>query len=91
MSLHTEFESWEDLIEHLKYSDPPKCLTVNYLPDENKYEMWIGNQPYYTYEQLIELEEIENQKLRKENKHLRETLDRILVAAKNALQLSKDV
>lgn len=77
MSLNTKFSNWEELISHLKNTDPPKCFTVNYLPDDDEFEMWIGNQPFYNYEQLIELEEQEKRELKQKNKRMREALEYI--------------
>jgi hypothetical protein len=63
-------KTWDQLIEYLKTVDHPRCFTVNYLPDNNEYELWIGNQPYYNYEELIELEQ-------KEKHELHSKLDRV--------------
>ncbi|MED0704928.1 hypothetical protein [Aneurinibacillus aneurinilyticus] len=54
MSLYTTFETWDETIEYLKSVDRPQCFTVNYLPKEKEYALWIGNQPYDFYEELIE-------------------------------------
>lgn len=70
MSLNTTFKSWEDMINHLQNVDAPQCFTVNYLPDTEEYEIWIGNQPYYNYEKLIALEAKDNNKLVKRIKQL---------------------
>ncbi|WP_272032932.1 hypothetical protein [Oceanobacillus kimchii] len=64
MSMNTTFNSLEELINHLKDLDRPQCFTVNYLPDTEQYNIWIGNQPYYNYERLIQLEEQDSDKLR---------------------------
>lgn len=70
MSLNSILKSREELMEHLKNVDNPKCFTVNYLPDTGGYELWIGNQPYYHYEKLIELEEKDNKNLIKRIRQL---------------------
>ncbi|WPS85447.1 hypothetical protein SMD22_02110 (plasmid) [Brevibacillus halotolerans] len=75
MSLNTKFNTWGEVLEYLKRYEEPKCLTVNFLNEENQYEIWIGNQPYHNYEQLIELEQKEKEELRKTNKQLREELE----------------
>lgn len=63
MSMNTTFDSWVEMMEHLQQVDDPQCFTVNYLPETESYEIWIGNQPYYHYDKLIELEEKDNEKL----------------------------
>lgn len=54
MSFNTVFSNYEDVINFLKNHDYPQCFTVNYRPNEDDFEIWIGNQPYETYEQIIE-------------------------------------
>ncbi|MEK5085220.1 hypothetical protein [Bacillus sp. FSL H8-0515] len=66
MSLNTTIKSWDEMVSFLQGVDHPQCFTVNFLPESGEYEMWIGNQPYYNYERLIELEEKDFNKLRKE-------------------------
>ncbi len=61
MSMNATFETWEELMQYLQDVDHPKCLMVNYLPNDDKYELWIGSQPYYSYEKLIDLEQKEKQ------------------------------
>lgn len=65
------------MIDHLKNTDAPQCFTVNYLPKTDEYEMRIGNQPYYHYEKLIELEVKEKGELRDRIKQLEGVLDRM--------------
>jgi hypothetical protein len=74
LSLNTTFESWKELMEHLNSADYPKCFTVNYKPETDQYEIWIGNQSYYNYEKLIELEEKEKEQLRRELKECKKEL-----------------
>lgn len=74
MSFYNTYKSWEDLMDYLRQVDPPQCFTVNYLPEKDEYAIWIGNQPYYNYEKLIELEQREKNELRKKIKSLQEEL-----------------
>lgn len=74
MSLNTTFKTKEDLMEYLNSVDIPQCFTANYLPETGEYDLWIGNQPYYNYERLIELEEKDNDKLIEKVKELEKEL-----------------
>ncbi|MFP7486447.1 hypothetical protein SFC65_19975 [Priestia filamentosa] len=65
MSLFTSISTWDELIDFLKRENPPQCFTVNYIPAKDNYDIWIGNQPYYSYEKLIELEEKDREKIRR--------------------------
>jgi DNA repair exonuclease SbcCD ATPase subunit len=86
LSFYNTYKSWGELREFLQKINPPQCFTVNYLPKENEYAIWIGNQPYYSYEKLIELEQKEkaetrelNRKLTKQNLHLNSEIKEILI------------
>ncbi|MEH7116194.1 hypothetical protein V7128_02045 [Neobacillus vireti] len=67
MSFNTTFKTYREVIEYLSNSDYPQCFTVNYRPKEKDYELWIGNQSYYVYEQWIEEAEQKVRELKKEN------------------------
>jgi chromosome segregation ATPase len=54
MSFYNTYKTWGELLKYLEEADYPKCFRVNYLPDEEEYALWIGNQPYETYEEIIE-------------------------------------
>jgi hypothetical protein len=64
MSMQLSFKTYDELIESLRVADNPVCMTINYIPDEDEYLLDVGNQPYYSYEKLIELEQEEKQQLR---------------------------
>ncbi|MGA4713105.1 hypothetical protein [Bacillus safensis] len=67
MSMYDRLKKWDDVIGLLKDVDyHPQCFTVNYLPETEEYSIWIGNQPYHSYEKLIELEEKEHQETKKQ-------------------------
>ena len=74
MSYYTTFNSWDEMLDYLKKVDHPQCFMVNYLPDTQEYAMWIGNQPYYSYEKLIELEMEDKFKIKKQLDELREQM-----------------
>jgi hypothetical protein len=67
MSFNATFKTYEQVLNYLHEVDYPQCFTVNYRPNENDYELWIGNQPYYIYEQWIEEVEQKVKELKKEN------------------------
>ncbi|WP_144522955.1 hypothetical protein [Bacillus pumilus] len=80
MSMYDRLKKWDDVVEFLKDVDyHPQCFTVNYLPETNEYSIWMGNQPYHSYEKLIELEEKEHRetkkKLETEIKSLKSEID----------------
>jgi len=54
MSMNNSYKDWNALITYLQSVDPPQCFTVNYKPHDGTYELWIGNQPYETYDRMIE-------------------------------------
>lgn len=54
VSFNTVFSNYEDVINFLKNHDSPTCFRVNYRPKEDDYEIWIGNQPYESYDEMIE-------------------------------------
>lgn len=54
MSYNTTFESYGELIKYLQKVSNPQCFTINYLPETDEYSLDIGNQPYETYEQIID-------------------------------------
>lgn len=79
MSMYDRFKTWEDLIEYLKGENDYRCFMVNYLPDNDEYALWIGSQPYTTYEKWIEELEEEKRvlkerirKLEEENRELKD-------------------
>jgi hypothetical protein len=72
MSMYTAFKRYDEVIEYLSTVDHPKCFTVNYKPDIDKYALWIGSQPYYVYEDWIEEIDQLIKELKKENKELEE-------------------
>lgn len=76
MSAYITFKNYDELLRYLESIDHPKCFTVNYLPDSYEYALWIGNQPYYTYEELIKLEQEEKNQLK----------ERLKVCLKGAIQ-----
>jgi hypothetical protein len=85
MSLYTTFPSWEELIDFLhSEAEPPQCFTVNYQPNDENYAIWIGNQPYYSYEKLIELEQQEKDELRNELARTKKSNDRLMAIKVNA-------
>lgn len=65
MSFYTMFKTYPEVVEYLATVDYPQCFTVNYKPDTEEYFLWIGNQPYYVYEEWMEEEE---QKVKKTKK-----------------------
>lgn len=65
MSAYMIFKDYKEILSYLENVDYPKCFTVNYLPDSCEYALWIGNQPYYIYEELIKLEQDEKNEFRK--------------------------
>lgn len=66
MSMYDRLKKWDDVVGFLKDVDyHPQCFTVNYLPETDEYSIWIGNQPYHSYEKLIELEEQEHHETKK--------------------------
>ncbi|PRS47530.1 hypothetical protein [Bacillus sp. MZGC1] len=80
MSMYHRLKKWDDVIGFLKDVDyHPQCFTVNYLPETEEYSIWIGNQPYHSYEKLIELEEKEHHETKKkleiEIKNLKSEID----------------
>lgn len=80
MSMYDRLKKWDDVIGFLKdVGYHPQCFTVNYLPETEEYSIWIGNQPYHSYEKLIELEEKEHQETKKqleiEIKNLKSEID----------------
>ena len=74
MSMNTTIKTWQEILDYLKTVDAPQCFTVNYLPDDDEYALWIGNQPYYIYEQWIEEEEIKVKELKQQNTKLKARL-----------------
>lgn len=78
MSMHATFDTWEELTKYLQTVDHPKCFTVNYIPKDDNYALWLGNQPYYSYEELIELEQNEKKELRSELRRKMGRMDQLL-------------
>lgn len=71
MSMYVTLDTWYQLIEQLEKTDDPQCFAVNYLPDEEKYALWIGNQPYSNYEEMLERQDIKTDSLIKDRNDLR--------------------
>lgn len=85
MSLYTTFKTYHDVLNFLGERDYPTCFKVNYLPNTDEYDLWIGNQPYESYEEIIEDVYNELNKMRDKNNKLRERndyLDSILASYK---------
>lgn len=72
MSMYVTLVNWQELIEQLKKTDDPQCFTVNYKPEEEKYALWIGNQPYSNYEEMLDAREQDIADLRTEKRMLQQ-------------------
>lgn len=83
MSIYTTFKTYDEVIKYLAAVDHPQCFTVNYKPDTKEYALWIGNQPYYVYEEWIEEAEQKYKELKKENKKLELKLSKTKELVKN--------
>lgn len=72
MSFNMTFPTWNQLMDYLQSVDATQCFTVNYLPQTQEYECWIGNQPYEHYEKIIESEIKEKNDYRKQLNEMEE-------------------
>lgn len=78
MSMNATYSSYEKLMKYLNEHGEHQCVMFNVIPGTKEYEVWVSNQPHYSYEELIKLEEKDNDllrekidKLTEENKKLR--------------------
>lgn len=53
MSGQMTFKTYEEVVDYVKNYQNPICFQVNYLPETNEYDLWIGNQPYHNYEKWL--------------------------------------
>lgn len=92
MSAQGTFETKDEIIEYLKCSEFPSCLTINYDLGNNNYKLDIGNQPYWTYEQMIDKEQEEKAELKHRLKEIHEVAADIMADyLKTGEVKSKDV
>lgn len=77
MAMNVDFKTWEEFQNFIQRLDGERCLKVNYDPDNEKYEVWTGSQPYKFYEDELDEYDKENIALKKENKRLKKVIAKL--------------
>jgi hypothetical protein len=77
MSFYTRFNTYKEAIDYLSEHEYPTCFLVNYLPNTGEYALWIGNQPYYVYEEWMDKKEKALSESKKHAKRLQAINERL--------------
>lgn len=87
-TLHTKIKNIDELTDMLKKEGQPLCFTANYIPEKEEYELWVGNQPHYNYEKLIELGENDVKRVRNQYNTYKQEKENELDRMHRAIQLA---
>ncbi|WP_460271860.1 hypothetical protein [Bacillus sp. NEAU-Y102] len=77
VAMNVDFKTWEEFQKFIQGLDGERCLKVNYDPDNERYEVWTGSQPYKFYEDELDEYDRENIALKKEVKRLEKIIAKL--------------